>query len=92
MRVLLAFIDVRYAKLEQLLKRKFKVRAHYPPTVAARAMTLYFNFSVPIQHTRILKGAESVRKLPNPFRRVHKADIAGVSVEDYTSAQSRRLQ
>jgi hypothetical protein len=39
-----------------------------------------------------LKGAESVRKLPNPFRRVHKADIAGVSVEDYTTAQSRRLQ
>ncbi len=78
--------------LEQLLERKFEVRAHHPPPVPAWPTAIHFNFGFSVQSARILRGAECVRKLHNPQQRIQDADVAGMSIKHDTAPQPRRLQ
>jgi hypothetical protein len=68
------------------------VRSHYPPSTAARAMPIHFNFRFSIQRACILKGSESMRKLPNSFQRIHDANVSGLPIKDDAAPQSQGIQ
>ena len=85
-------VDVRHTVLEQLLKRKLKVRAHDPPPAAPWSLPLHFYSGFPVQRARVLNGTEAVRRLHNSLLRIHYTDVASVPVKHNTAPQIQRFQ